>query len=339
MTGRSPPGIDFPPSGGDAGLMRKVAVLVEDGAEPFGLGAMCEVWAEPHHPEDDNPVFDFVVATPVPGRVAAPSGFDLHVEHGLDAAADADLVCIAPKRRLPQPLAGGGRAVRAAHDRGAWSSPTAPRRSPRRGRACSAAAGAPPTGATSTSWPRATRGGRRPRRALRPGRHDRHRRRLGGRPGRRAARDAPAVRRQVAAAAARRMVVPPHRDGGQAQFIERVVTDCAAETLGPLLTWILENLADDLSVEQLAKRAHMSTRTFARRFRDETGSTPHSWVTPSGSWPPRSCSRAPTTPSTGSPARSASATPPPCGTTSAGPAGSARSSTAVPSPATIVRLS
>ena len=75
------------------------------------------------------------------------------------------------------------------------------------------------------------------------------------------------------------MVVAAHRDGGQAQFIERAVTDCAAETLGPLLTWILEHLADDLSIEQLARQAHMSTRTFARRFRDETGSTPHSWVT------------------------------------------------------------
>jgi transcriptional regulator GlxA family with amidase domain len=84
---------------------------------------------------------------------------------------------------------------------------------------------------------------------------------------------------RVAAATARRMVVPPHRDGGQAQFIARQVADCQAETLGPLLTWVLENLADDLSVEALARRAHMSPRTFARRFRDETGTTPHNWVT------------------------------------------------------------
>jgi transcriptional regulator GlxA family with amidase domain len=78
---------------------------------------------------------------------------------------------------------------------------------------------------------------------------------------------------------ARRIVVPPHRDGGQAQFIARQVVDCQAETLGPLLTWILENLNADLGVEELARRAHMSPRTFARRFRDETGTTPHSWVT------------------------------------------------------------
>jgi transcriptional regulator GlxA family with amidase domain len=82
-----------------------------------------------------------------------------------------------------------------------------------------------------------------------------------------------------AAAAARRMVIAPHRSGGQAQFIARQLPDCDAETLGPLLTWIVENLAEDLSVEELARRSHMSPRTFARRFRAETGTTPHSWVT------------------------------------------------------------
>ena len=84
---------------------------------------------------------------------------------------------------------------------------------------------------------------------------------------------------KTAADAARRMVVPPHRDGGQAQYIARAVPDCDAETLGPLLTWITENLADDLGVDALARRNHMSPRTFARRFRDETGTTPHAWVT------------------------------------------------------------
>ncbi|MFC7503243.1 GlxA family transcriptional regulator, partial [Nocardioides sp. GCM10030258] len=78
---------------------------------------------------------------------------------------------------------------------------------------------------------------------------------------------------------ARRAVVPPYRDGGQAQFIARAVPDCDADTLRPLLTWILENLEEDHGVEALAKRAVMSPRTFARRFRDETGTTPHHWVT------------------------------------------------------------
>ena len=75
------------------------------------------------------------------------------------------------------------------------------------------------------------------------------------------------------------MVVPPHRDGGQAQFIARAVPDCDAETLGPVLAWIVDHLADDLSVDQLARQHHMSPRTFARRFRAETGTTPHQRVT------------------------------------------------------------
>jgi transcriptional regulator GlxA family with amidase domain len=83
----------------------------------------------------------------------------------------------------------------------------------------------------------------------------------------------------VASTVARRAVVPPHRDGGQAQFIARAVPDCSADTLGPLLAWVLENLGEDHTVESLAQRAHMSPRTFARRFRDETGTTPHSWLT------------------------------------------------------------
>ena len=142
---------------------------------------------------------------------------------------------------------------------------------------------------------------------------------------------------RVAATTARRMVVPPHRDGGQAQFISRQVVDCQAETLGPLLSWILENLDGELGVEELARRAHMSPRTFARRFRDETGTTPHSWVTPAGWRWPRRCSSAPTPRSTGSPRRWASATPPPCATTSPGPGASARRPTGVSSPAELSR--
>ena len=84
---------------------------------------------------------------------------------------------------------------------------------------------------------------------------------------------------KVAAATARRLVLPPPRDGGPAQFIAHAVPDCEAETLGPLLEWIVGHLGEDLSVETLARHNHMSARTFARRFRAETGTTPHAWVT------------------------------------------------------------
>jgi transcriptional regulator GlxA family with amidase domain len=77
---------------------------------------------------------------------------------------------------------------------------------------------------------------------------------------------------------ARRMVVPPQRDGGQAQYVETPVRARAAETLAPVLDWAAGRLHEDLSVSRLAARAAMSERTFARRFRDETGTTPHQWV-------------------------------------------------------------
>lgn len=83
----------------------------------------------------------------------------------------------------------------------------------------------------------------------------------------------------VASTIARRMVMPPQRDGGQAQYIERPVPDCDVETLGPLLHWIAAHLDQPLDVESLARQALMSPRTFARRFRAETSSTPHVWVT------------------------------------------------------------
>jgi AraC family transcriptional regulator, transcriptional activator FtrA len=77
---------------------------------------------------------------------------------------------------------------------------------------------------------------------------------------------------------ARRMVVPPQRDGGQAQYVETPVRARPAETLAPVLDWAAGRLHEDLSVSRLAAHAAMSERTFARRFRDETGTTPHQWV-------------------------------------------------------------
>src|SRR4051812_44714499 len=92
----------------------------------------------------------------------------------------------------------------------------------------------------------------------------------------------PLVRREWGAAAAnalaREMVVPPHRDGGQAQFIDAPVPACADDLLGAVLDWATAHLAEDVSVELLARRALMSPRSFARRFKATTGTTPHAWL-------------------------------------------------------------
>ncbi len=83
----------------------------------------------------------------------------------------------------------------------------------------------------------------------------------------------------IATKIARRMVVPPQRDGGQQQFVEMPIPQCTADSLAPLLTWVLANLAEEHTASSLAKRAMMSDRTFARRFQAETGTTPHKWLT------------------------------------------------------------
>jgi transcriptional regulator GlxA family with amidase domain len=91
------------------------------------------------------------------------------------------------------------------------------------------------------------------------------------------------VRRELgsgpAATIARRMVVPPQRDGGQRQYVELPIPECTGDSLQPVLAWMLENLATDHSVADLARHAQLSERTFARRFVAETGTTPVRWLT------------------------------------------------------------
>lgn len=83
---------------------------------------------------------------------------------------------------------------------------------------------------------------------------------------------------QVANTVARYCVVPPWREGGQAQFIDRHVPADDYASTAPTRLWALENLDEPLTVELLARHASMSPRTFSRRFRDETGLSPGAWV-------------------------------------------------------------
>lgn len=83
----------------------------------------------------------------------------------------------------------------------------------------------------------------------------------------------------IANAAARRCVVPPWRDGGQAQFIEHPVPEVSTATTGPTREWALGRLSGSLTLEDLADHAGMSVRTFTRRFRDEVAMSPKQWIT------------------------------------------------------------
>jgi transcriptional regulator GlxA family with amidase domain len=83
---------------------------------------------------------------------------------------------------------------------------------------------------------------------------------------------------EVANRAARRCVVPPWRDGGQAQYIERPVPAATGSGTAPTRAWALDRLAEPVSLEEMAAHARMSVRTFTRRFREETGMSPRQWL-------------------------------------------------------------
>ncbi|WP_433539122.1 helix-turn-helix domain-containing protein [Micromonospora sp. CA-249363] len=83
----------------------------------------------------------------------------------------------------------------------------------------------------------------------------------------------------IANAVARRLVIPPHRDGGQAQFVEAPVTaDPDDDRITASIDWALAHLAEPLSIARLAKRAHMSPRTYLRHFTRATGTSPIRWI-------------------------------------------------------------
>ena len=84
---------------------------------------------------------------------------------------------------------------------------------------------------------------------------------------------------EVANFVSRRLVFAAFRDGGQRQFVEQAVPDAATASLGRTLTWIEEHLADPLDVAAIADHAHMSPATLHRRFRTEVGATPLAWLT------------------------------------------------------------
>jgi transcriptional regulator GlxA family with amidase domain len=260
-------------------MLTNIAVLAFDGVAPFELGVLCEAWGVDRS-EHDIPNHEFAVCTKRPGEVRTSMGFGLTVEHGLDRAAEADLVCIPAIQRswdIPEDILD---FLRGTVDRGA--------------RVLSVCSGAFLLGAAgllddrscTTHWMYTDELQQTyPRARVVPEVLYVDEDPVITAAGSAAGLDAclhlwrKEYGARVASMVARRMVVPPQRDGGQAQYIARAVPEYAAETLGPLLTWITEHLAEDLSVEALARRAHMSARTFARRFRAETGATPHAWVT------------------------------------------------------------
>lgn len=83
---------------------------------------------------------------------------------------------------------------------------------------------------------------------------------------------------KIANDVARRLVAHPHRDGGQAQFIPNPIEKIERHAISESMDWALARIADKVSVKHMAEHAHMSERTFLRRFRDAVGNTPMEWL-------------------------------------------------------------
>jgi transcriptional regulator GlxA family with amidase domain len=261
-------------------MLRNVAVVVMDGVAAFELGVLCEVFGT-DRTADGFPGYRFDTCSPDGGPVRAQNGFTLVPGADLTPLEDADLVAVPAHKDgsvvPPAVLA----ALRRADARGAQILSV-----------CSGAfvlgeAGLLDDRECTTHWRYADAlQARFPRAKVACNNLYVHDGNLLTSAGTAAGIDAclHLVRQQhgseIATKLARRMVVPPHRDGGQAQYIEAPIPRTPdAPTLEPLLTWLMTNLDRPITVDDLAARAHMAPRTFARRFRAETGTTPHDWLT------------------------------------------------------------
>jgi transcriptional regulator GlxA family with amidase domain len=266
-------------------MLSNVAVVVLDEFEPFELGVVCEVFGT-DRTGDGLPSYDFAVVAGEPGPLRSTAGFTLDTPFGLERLDQADLVAVPAiaeghprlwRQDYPEPLlaalrrtvARGGRVLSVCT--GAFILGAAGLLDGRRCTThwrnvsdlalCCPAADVDPSVLYVDADPVITSAGTA------------------------AGIDACLylVRKEhgskVANAIARRMVVPPHRDGGQAQYIDRPLPTAPADSLAEVIGWMEGHPDQQVTVGQLAARAHMSPRSFARRFVQETGTTPHRWLT------------------------------------------------------------
>lgn len=261
-------------------MLKTVAIIVVPNFSIFEFGTAYEVFGIDRTDRGSGvPSFDFRVCTPVPGDVKMKSGLSMHIGLGLGAAEDADLVIMAPYGRdedVPESVLS---ALRAAHARGAWVMSICS------GAYALARAGLLDGRRCTTHWHYSQDlASKYPKIHVDENVLYVQDGTLITSAGTAAGIDAclhlvrVELGANVAAAIARDMVVPPHRDGGQAQFIDRPMPTCGSAPMEALLRWMVENLDRDHSVNELAARLHMSARTFARRFRAETGATPAAWL-------------------------------------------------------------
>lgn len=256
--------------------LRRVAVLVLEGAKPLDVGIPAQVFST-----RASMPYEVRICGAEPGLVTGGDGLSWHVQHGLEAVAWADIVFL-PGYRHPDVTEPPARVIGAlltAHERGA--------------RLAAISTGAFALAATGLlDGRRATT-------------HWHYTRALASRyplievdenvlfvdegsvltsAGAASGIDLclHVLRSDLGVAtsnhAARRLVAAPYRSGGQAQYVPRSVPEPISERFAATREWALERLSDPLTLEALARHAAVSPRTFSRRFVEDTGYTPMQWV-------------------------------------------------------------
>ena len=254
--------------------MHVVVALALPTVEAFDLAIPAQVFADPGLPRR----YEFTVCAPAAGLVRSTTGYSVQAEHGLEALAAADTVVVPGYVPLEDPGERVCAALRAAAGRGARMVSVCT------GAFALAAAGLLDHRRATTHWQYAEQlAARYPAVKVDPDVLWVDEGTVLTSAGLAAGIDlcVQLVRAdhgsQAAVSVARRMVVAPHRDGGQAQWLERPLP-APGEGLADTYQWALKHLADPLTVADLARHAGWAPRTLARRFIAQTGMTPMRWL-------------------------------------------------------------
>lgn len=257
-----------------------IAVVAFDGISPFHLSVPCLVFGEDRQ-EDGIPPTRVLICAERRGRLRTTAGFSIEVPEGLERLAEVDTV-IVPSWRNPEELASEEllSALRSAHDRGARIVGLC------LGAFVLAQAGLLDGRRATTHWKWANMFSRRfPNVKLDQDVLYVEDGALLTSAGTAAGLDCclhllrSRIGAELANRLARRLVISPHRQGGQAQFIEQPVPDKVdGDRLSETLDWAQQHLDQTLSLDDLAAHALMSRRTFTRRFRERTGTTFNKWI-------------------------------------------------------------
>jgi AraC family transcriptional regulator, transcriptional activator FtrA len=256
-----------------------VAVVVYDGIAAFELGVVCDTFGHDYAASFGVPWYDLAVCGHTPS-VTMDAGIRMQVPHGLEALRTADTVIIPPTDFAEQVPAEVLQALREAHWRGCRMVSLCT------GAFVLAAAGILDGHPATTHWSECADLARRyPAVCVDPGVLYVDDGDVLTSAGSAASIDLclHMVQRdygtEVATRLARDLVVPLQRDGGQAQYIEAPVPVLdAANLFADTVAWLQEHLDQPVTVNDLADRAAMSPRTFARRFLAAVGTTPYQWL-------------------------------------------------------------